>query len=174
MRFPRKIVRTYPATAGSVTLGSDTINPYVAAQQVTVVGGASTRDAADQQYGDIYDSRILNINGWPLQRIAVAYMPPAAGSGGVVLNGQVWILDDNTGFWFQCPSARSAEMKYSDVLTEQAVTYYDVPAFPDYANVMQNASGSLRALLLVSVATGTPGPGDYTFLVATDISNPGL
>jgi len=175
MRFPRKIVRTFPATTGKVTLFTDTILPYQAKQTVQVVGEANARDAADPAFGDIYDSRILNINGWPLQRVAVGYMPPATGSGGAVINGALWILDDNTGFWFQCPSARSSEMLYSDVLTEQAVTYFDVPAFPDFANVNQNASGSLRALLLTTLASGGPASaGDYTFLVATDISNPGL
>lgn len=101
--------------------------------------------------------RANNVNGFPIQRVAVGYRCTVAGSS---LVATLYVYDEDSFAWF---------LASTGLLTLGTVTYLDVPVLSDS---VANSSGGLEMCLVVAAAGGDLD-GTYTFSIGADLSNDG-
>lgn len=171
MRFSTIIKRQTVDIPGKVTIGSDTIDPHKVKQFVTPFGGVAT-DAGTGETTCEHVSRLTNINGFPVQRLAIGYMPPAGNSAGLVTIS-CYVLDDTSGLWFKTPVS-SDPTSYVATPEVGALVYFDTPALPDFVDVHHNDPGKIKAFFLIGTAGTFDVDGEVLFPVASDISSPGV
>jgi hypothetical protein len=142
MRFHKKFVRHVGdlenASADSRALGSD----------------APPTAAEDQQRDNVMHSAKVDLNGWPVQRIAVAFRGPSS------VMGALYVHEELTGGWYQIGD--TAELESGRIVT------FDIPSLLEEKGVRS----PIEAALVVS-AKGKPALGTYTFAMAPDVSSPG-
>ena len=149
MKFPQSFVR-YVGTvpAGASALGSD------------------TTPAAKAPAGEdnVLVSRFSNINGWPIQRIAVTYKGP---TGAPSVTARMFFYEDGTQAWYKV----GADV----VMAPGTVSFFDVVALLELpntrANMAQSSSGSVSQFLQVDLPTGSPAAGPYTFAMGPDLTS---
>ena len=122
-----------------------------------------------------HTSRLTNINGFPAQRIAVAFLgPKQEGSDARVplaLPAALYLHEDTTDAWLRIPGV--------DLLKEGTVVYFDAPCLIDSGRGRSEDDshnpGTLDVLLVVDAPENEANlpDGEYTFLMGTDVSNPG-
>ena len=96
-----------------------------------------------------------DINGWPVQRIAVAMQGPAKGA----VIGQLWLHDDLTRAWYEMGGP--VEMHPGCISTFDMISLLDVPTNKSPVEVYLQVDAKGAA------------PGRYSFAFAPDVSNPG-
>jgi hypothetical protein len=110
-------------------------------------------------------SKRSDVNGFPVQRIAVTYTTTAAGP--VSLNARIYMFEDNTRTWYQVGAQQA--------LVFNAVTFFDVVAVMDMpsGNRDLNASnpGAPRMQLIVDDPGAGAANGTYTFTMTPDLTN---
>ena len=130
---------------------------------------------APGQLDNALEVRFSNTNGWPVQRLAVAYAGPA---GAPSLEAAVLVYEDELKRWFVLDTGK---------LKPGAVTFFDAVALLDCPNASRSprSPGSLELALVVGLRRAhemvdvphtfveTPGAGEYVFALGADISNPG-
>ena len=109
-----------------------------------------------------FSPRVCNINGFPGQRICVAYMAPESHE----LTATLYVYDETSSMWFKTDDT-AVTMKHG------TLTYFDVPVFADMQTGSHGTQGSLDCYLVVD-AGDDPPDGTYTFCMGLDISSPGL
>jgi hypothetical protein len=156
MRFPK----TFQRWVG----GSQPANiPLLGSDAITLLN--STQTPLDCQF----QTRLVNINGFPIQRIVVAYMPPTGVAVDPPLTASLYMQcrsqDDGTIFWVAVPSLNTQ-------LTTCGLTFFDTPCITDVQNT-ELMKGSISTMLMLVVSTD-PGATDgaHTFMVGADFSNP--
>ena len=155
MRFPtvfRRRVGELPDGAPEVTeLGSDKV-PTGAPKGLRGTSGYHT-------------SRLTNINGFPAQRIAVAFIGPKREMN---LPAALYLHEDATDAWLRIPG--------TDHLQEGTIIYFDAPCLLDSGRGRSEDDshnpGTLDVILIVGARDDAPS-GEYVFLMGTDVSNPG-
>jgi hypothetical protein len=118
---------------------------------------------ANNSMDNVLNSRFSNINGWPVQRVAVVYMGP--GDSPSTLSATMWFYEDGTNSWYQIGA--------SQTLTSGQVSFFDCVALLDMPNTnhtLNNAlSGSLSQVLIVEA--GDAGEGEYMFAMGPDLTS---
>lgn len=151
MKFPTKFVRYVgTAPAGGKTLGSDSL-PSGKASPVT--------------NDNLLSSRFSNINGWPVQRIAVTYDGPESAPD---VTATMYFYEDATEQWYQIGAADVS-------MSPGTVTFFDVIALLDQPNTIANLdqamAGSISQILICNLPSGSPPDGAYTFAMAPDLTS---
>lgn len=174
MRFGSMFTRVVDSgNSANTTLGNDAANFDPTKSHTDIISGfPALKDC-------LYESRLTNINGFPVQRLVVGYMPPVLTGAPPDLQATMWLQDTLSGFWFMVQAAPVSDPDTSAVvvLPVASLAYFDTPAMPDTPNTNRGtgSAGSVRVFLLVSVPGGsTAADGVHTFVIGTDVSNPGL
>lgn len=178
MRFPctfTRYVGTLPA--GGKAVGSDGL---------IVDGGGnpikgSSNAYGSGQYDNILPSRIVSINGWPIQR--VAFVGKYAGVGSpVAMPVAVYVYEDSLACWFPLSCSAGASPTYTPGTNAapSAPIFFDCLALIDFphAGGVTGDPGDLQstapgnAVYLAIVGTGTSPPnGTYQFALAAEMSS---
>lgn len=147
MKFPSAFTRylgTIPA--GGKQLGTDAL--------------PSGRPVSNQD--NLLISRFSNVNGWPVQRVAVTYSGPSGASN---LTARMYFYEDSTGSWYQIGAQQT--------IVSGTVSFFDCVAILEMPNTLaklQDAtSGSLAQVLIVD-AVGVVA-GAYQFAMAPDLTS---
>ena len=132
---------------------------------------------------NLHESRLVNVNGFPSQRIVVGYRGPENAPSLIV---DMLLFDETSTSWFKVPPCDG-----KGHLIPGTLSYFDPPCLLDHSRAKKNPedeshqAGSLEVILIVRAETpdGTrPGnveigptfkTGIYTFVIGTDVSNPG-
>lgn len=157
MRFQRAFTRTVNGTG--TALGAD-----------SAPSGKPNELTGDNQFS----SSLSDVNGWPIQRVCVAYKGPAAAKA---LPATLYVYDDTTDSWYAMGAAKTMQpgrLTWFDQpslgrLASMANQGSTQPIGPGGVNVPHNP-GCLN-LCLVVAGTGADPDGSYTFAVGMDISN---
>jgi hypothetical protein len=149
MKFTSSFTRYVgTAPAGGKALGGDGSLP-------------SSRATANED--NVLFSKFSNINGWPVQRIAVTYAGPALAPS---VTARMWFYEDTTQQWYKI----GADV----VMAPSTVSFFDVIAIMEMANTaanLQNAMpGSVAQFLQVDLPSGSPAAGAYVFALAPDLT----
>lgn len=164
MRFPFQIVRYFiTIPAGEFGLGTDGLPNAFGGQPENYAGVRAART-------NVFAARLCNINGWPIQRVAVGYKYEGAGSPPGTLPITFWILDELSRNWYQMPSPAT-------VLTLNTITFFDHPALADNQQtkssepdaIVRREIGSLDVALVIGNAGAVDGR--YLFPVGADVSS---
>lgn len=118
---------------------------------------------------NVLHSRPFNYQGWPAQRIAVAYTYVGSTDPAPDLTADLYFWEDSQEAWFKLNASavtlKSGQIAYFDVVTviEGALTN----------NRLDGNSSSVGALevCLVPAYDGTPDSGEYKFSMAADMSS---
>lgn len=154
MRLPVTFQREKGGTNPPATLGSDAV---------------PTNAAPTTNNGNVLSCKIRDINGWPVQRIAVAWWTAAANP--IALTGSLYIWDEGMARWFLLNAAPLS-------MPPNQVSYFDVPAIsepPSNAKAILAGiatSNSIDVMLIVT-DPGAAVAGTYTFGMGPDLSNIG-
>jgi hypothetical protein len=116
----------------------------------------------------LHTSPLVNSNGFPVQRVAVACRGPAAAAG-LHLPATLWLfVDEPFGGWVRVPGA--------DALPVGGIAYFDAPCLINVGRAKRDDDphnpGEMTVYLQVERPTDAPD-GEYVFAVASDVSNPG-
>ena len=149
MRFPAAFYRYIGALpAGGKALGSDTVP----------AAGSPPNSTAD----NVLPCRFQNINGWPIQRIAVCYNGPVGASN---LTARMYFYEDQTQAWYQVGPQVT--------MVPGTVSFFDVVALLEMPNTLQNlanaAPGSAEQLLIVDSVGAAAGK--YSFAMGPDLTS---
>lgn len=100
-----------------------------------------------------------DINGYPVQRVLLGYWGPAP-----KLPVSAYLFEETSNSWFRIgASAKHAESGH--------LVAFDVPSVPETDGVRQ----PVEVLFVVGAPEGGgPDGGEYSFVVAPDVSSPGL
>jgi hypothetical protein len=147
MMFPARFKRYLTAVpAGGIVLGTD------------VVPTGRAPAGTDNQLS----CRFSNINGWPVQRIAVTYLGPAGASA---LTARMYFYEDGSAAWYQIGAQVT--------MTSGTVSFFDVVALLDMPNVTANlaaaTAGSVNQILIVDAVGSTSGM--YQFAMGPDLTS---
>lgn len=149
MRFPMTFNRVVDGVAD--TLGTDAV--------------PTTRPSAsaDNQFA----CKLYNVNGFPLQRLAVGYTTNLPNHAGKDVTVAVWLWDDTSSAWYQVGSA---------ALKDGTISYFDVPALMDNPQRVRDdyANAGSCEVCLVAAKPGGADVATYTFICGADVSNPAL
>lgn len=162
MRFPFQIVRYFTTVpAGEFGLGTDGLPNSFAGQPENYAGVRPTRS-------NVFSARLANINGWPIQRVCVAYKYDGAGPAPLLLPVTCWVLDELSRNWYQVGGP-------SSLLLNQLV-YFDHPILSDNQQVKSGTDAIVRrevGSLDVALVIGNAGAvdGKYSFAVGADVSS---
>jgi hypothetical protein len=158
MRFPHSFKRYVgKAPEGGKELGTDK---------------APTSETARVPTPDnVFESRVANIHGYPVQRLAVGYSGP---KGAPELVVAVFVYDDTSERWYQSGIAQQ--------IAEGTLSYFDVPLLLDNARTGGGeglkSQGALEAMIVVEPNGGShklkAPEGTYIFIAGADVSNPGI
>jgi hypothetical protein len=154
MRFQKLFSRAV-AAAGTTTLGTDT----VPSGKPSAVGLAAGTDNSPY-----LSTKLKNIDGFPVQRLCVAYHGP---TNAKALSGQLWVYDDLQCMWFKSGAAVTMQ--------PEAISWFDQPSLQRLGAGGDGTSqdpGGLDLYLIVSAAGSDPD-GTYAFSMGVDISNNG-
>lgn len=122
---------------------------------------------------NFHESKLVNLNGFPAQRVAVAVVGPK-GALGRRLPAALYLHEDRTDAWLRVPG--DAELLVG------GIAYFDAPCLIDNGKGRSDDDshnpGSLEVVLVVERPGAGSEPsalpdGVYAFLVGTDVSNPG-
>jgi hypothetical protein len=147
-----RYVGTVPA--GKKALGSDVIP----------VDAAATQRAPDQSLDDnVLYCRFLNLEGWPVHRVAVAYRAP---SGVLALTATMYFWESQLERWIQVGAPGT--------VTPGQVSFFDCVSLLDTLQTRSGLDqgsptrGSLAQLLIVDAGLA-PG-GEHRFAIGADLS----
>lgn len=154
MRFPCSFNRYY----GTIPDGEIAMN----------ADSAPTSPPSKSQ-SNVLHSRPFNYQGWPAQRIAVAYTYEGATNPAPDLTADLYFWEDSQEAWFKLNQS-------SVTLTSGEISYFDVVTAIEGAltnNRLDGNSSSVGALEVCLVAKhgGTPDAGIYKFSMAADMSS---
>jgi hypothetical protein len=156
MRFPVTFKRQKGGASTDPALGSDT-------PPTTTPPTAGT----DNQL----TCRVRDVNGWPVQRIAVCWTTTAGAP--VAINGDLYFWEDATAHWYKINdtvlSLKPNQLFFFDVATigEPAPTTKNLLAPGGYAE-----SGSLE-LILILTDPGAAVAGVYNVAMGPDLTTVG-
>ena len=108
MRWPLKYQRRQGGSGSVPTFGSDSVPTTT-----PPAGGAD----------NVMSCRFWNINGWPVQRIAVAW---TAGSATTALTADMYVWEETLGHWLKCNGS-------SVSVPKGQIAYFDVPTISEPA-----------------------------------------
>jgi hypothetical protein len=151
MKFPASFTRWVgTAPAGGKALGT--------ADATLPTGRASA------ELDNCLFAKFSNINGWPVQRIAVTYAGPALAP---TVTARMWFYEDSTGQWYKV----GADV----MMAPSTVSFFDVIAILEMSNTLaqldQATSGSVAQFLQVDLPGGSPADGAYVFAMAPDLTS---
>lgn len=142
-------------------------------EELKVLGKDEPPEGKPSKVDNFHESKLVNLNGFPAQRVAVAVVGPKEARGRR-LPAALYLHEDRTDAWLRVPGDRELEVG--------TVGYFDVPCLLDHGRARSEDEshnpGSLEVVLVVE----RPGAGSelsalpdgvYAFLVGTDVSNPG-
>jgi hypothetical protein len=122
----------------------------------------------------IYESRFVNINGFPLQRVPFGvHGPDEAIQKTTTVTVAAYIYEDVTKRWYLL--ARQAKVIVGTLI------YFDPPALMDTPQVkaarvqthpVSSSAGALEMAFIVTGSDKLP-KGEYVFIAGSDVSNPG-
>lgn len=120
MRFHKTFQRVKPAAGGGSppTLGSD---------------AAPTTAAPTAQQDNVLSCKIRDINGWPVQRIAVGWT--TTGANPVALNGDLYVWERTIGHWFKINDTALS-------LKPNQLFFFDIVSMIEPVSNAQNVIGS--------------------------------
>lgn len=154
MRFHHKFVRV-KNVASVTTFGTD----------------SAPTSRSDMSKDNVFSGRLVNINGFPTQRLVVAFKGP---TNAINVTADAYIYDDLTEGWFKLNDG-------AVTLKPGVLAYFDPPALQEPLLTKKTLesegyagnSGSQEILLVVTPGGADPD-GTYTFVMSTDVSNPGV
>lgn len=154
MRFPFLFQRRVGGTPPLPLLGSDTVPTDKNDVRIT------------QENSCIMSAPIKDTQGWPGHRLVVGLNAPAlAGPLGVT----VYMLEENSGFWYQLPQTVTQ-------LVPGAMVYLDVPGVIDAPQTLAQRLGDNNGPgghIVALIVTALPGPtpnGTYTVVAGLDLT----
>jgi hypothetical protein len=158
MRFHHKFSRFKTVIpAGEIALGAD-VDP-------TTLAIDAAADARGQT--NVLHARFANSNGWPCHRIAVGYHPP---SGALALVATAYLYDVLSGFWYITDAVGTS-------LVANKITYFDfvsVPELPAVERYQDQGVGNQCDFYLLVTDPGAAPAGEHLFVLAPDLTTPGL
>jgi hypothetical protein len=147
MRFPTIFKRILPATAGTKTLGTDT------------VPGAGV--PPDSSADNLLVAKNNNINGWPVHRVAVTYFTDAGAP--IDLTAKMYFYEEASARWYLIGQG---------TLKNGQVTFFDIISLADPPQTQKNLaagnSGSISQILIVDA--GAAPNGNYVFTMGPDLT----
>ncbi len=159
MRFPTVFRRRVgPAPEGAPSL------PELGSDKVPV--GEPSQLPKDRR-GAFHTSRLVNMNGFPAQRVAVGCVGPAGVSASMPTELYLW--EDSLRAWL---------LIGRENVSVDGLTFFDAPCLLDAGRARSEDESHNPGTLDVFVRVTLQGredvpPGEYAFCVATDVSNPG-
>jgi hypothetical protein len=113
-----------------------------------------------------FESRTANVNGWPVQRVAIGFTSPR--NARVELSVSVYVYDDTSEQWFRSGPPQE--------VSNGTLSYFDVPLLLDNARTGGGDGLKSQGALECFVVADKPSKGaegEYIFIVGADISSPG-
>ena len=137
--------------------------------------GKDERPEGKPTKGDnFHTSRLVNTNGFPSQRVVVGRVGPKEAVGPRV-PVEMRLHEDRTEGWLRVPGDGFVEVG--------GLAYFDPPCLLDHGKGRSDDDSHNPGSLDVLLVPGTPPvaagvepafpPGVYSFVVGTDVSNPG-
>jgi hypothetical protein len=120
-------------------------------------------------------SRMISMNGWPVNRIAFAGKYTGAGPA-VPGSVQIYTFEDNLGCWLPLPCSSGANPTYTcgTNAAPSAPIYFDAISLVDLphvqADLAQSSGGTGQYLIIVGAGTSPPN-GTYQFIVGAELTN---
>jgi|SRR5580693_340348 hypothetical protein len=119
----------------------------------------------------VHNTRLVNINGYPAQRLVMGCFGPTS-EATADLQADFYMLEELSGYWFKLDASSVA-------LTLGQLVYVDHPTMGDFNQGKVNGKLAaskgqpvMEVYVVVTIASGSPTAGVYTFTVGTDFSNP--
>jgi hypothetical protein len=117
---------------------------------------------------NFHESRLVNANGFPSQRVVVGLVGPKEAAGRRV-PVEAWLHVDDVG-WLRVPGDEDVAVG--------GLAYFDTPCLIDHGRSRSDNDGHNPGALEVVVVPRPPKkpalpPGIYAFVLGTDVSNPG-
>lgn len=170
MRFPVTFSRSKPVNPYKV-LGGDTLP----AQFVKPTPGASQTGSTG--YDNIFTSRMISQNGWPLERIVVHALYTGSTTIPAAMNLSLYVYDDNIGYWIALPGSATSIVPSTPGSVAPAATqpvFFNALALIDLvhnsADLGAVQSGAATFMLIVAdPGAGAPN-GTYQFIVGGDLA----
>jgi hypothetical protein len=159
MRFPKKFER-YVGEGPAKQLGDD-VDP-------------TTLTPAEQQdyraLDNVLTARANNINGFPVQRIAVGCAFEGTGTPDPIPLS-IFIFDDLSARWYKMHHETGPSITPGEMIFVDCVSLLDFPN-TSQAGGMQSVGGTEVAIVPGELVD--PPEGTYTFIIGADVSNPGI
>ena len=156
MRFPASFKRQKGSASTDPAIGSDATP--------TTVAPAASND-------NVLTAKLRDINGWPVQRIAVGWTTTAASP--VALNGALYLWEETSGHWYLIQSGVSLppnQLVFFDVCTISEPTPVDRNLYK--SSSASNSAGAIEVMLIVT-DPGTAVNGVYVFVMGPDLTTVG-
>jgi hypothetical protein len=148
------------------------------------LGSDEPPEGKPKKADNFHTSRLVNFNGFPSQRVAVGAAGPKEARGRRV-PVEVWMHEERTDAWFLVPGP--SELRVG------TFAYFDAPCLLDHGKGRSDddshTPGDLGVVVVPALPVGPPQPeaegasklvqpallpdGLYSFVVGTDVSNPG-
>jgi hypothetical protein len=165
MRFPATFTRYKTGgPAGSIVLGADGL---------LVDGAGNPRKPADTD-DNVLSSRIVSINGWPLERIVVVgkFTPAADGQVAAALPIAVYAFEDSLGMWFPITGSATA-ITPGTITTPLAPVFFDAMSLIDFPHAKADLGATQpgAADFLVVIGDNTSGNGRYDFAIGAEMTS---
>lgn len=166
MKFPCTFTRWVGAApSGSKVLGSD----------ILPVDAASNPTKAQASSDNLLSSRVVSINGWPLQRIA--FVGRYIGGGTPVAGSvQVFTFEDNLGIWLPLQCSAGASPTYTcgaTVATQAGPIFFDAMTLIDLPHAAADLNsvnpGTAQFVAIVGAGTSPPN-GQYIFAMGPELT----
>ena len=167
MRFPTRFNRYVKSKPNE----QPPVDPLTGNLMVVLGSDPSPTSKTDKNSDCFHSSRIVNLNGFPAQRLVVCCSSNAAVKRQSFFDIEVWLYEDSLETWFYFPGLSE--------LRSETVAYCDVPALLDHGRSRSDDDthnpGTLDLYVRVALVEpkGSVTDGIYTFLLGTDVSSPG-
>jgi hypothetical protein len=163
MKFPCSFSRF--VGGGGKALGSDALP----------VDAASNPAKAQANSDILLSSRVISINGWPLQRIA--FVGRYIGAGAPVAGSvQVYTFEDNLGLWIPLACSAGASPTYTcgnNVANQAGPIFFDAMTLIDFPHVSSDLGavnpGTAQFIVIVGAGTSPPN-GQYIFAMGPELT----
>ena len=155
MRFPLMFQRQVGGASSDPALGSDTVPTHVS-------GPTEQKLLAGK---NVLQTRLQNIVGWPVQRVAIGYAYAGVGVA-PNLSCDAYVWEDESERWYKVTDTPVTLKPYQ-------LTFIDSPIMIDTPRAGSSGAsspGALEVLFIVSNG-GAPVNGVYTIVAGGDASN---
>lgn len=166
MKFPVKFTR-YVGTApsGGKALGSDVL--------LVDANGAPRKPGVNLD-DNFLPSRIISMNGWPLERVALVAKYTGAGAP-VALPVTMYVFEDQLEMYFPI-AASAANITPGKATAPTAPLFFDAMTLIDFPNTMNDSQavqpGTPSFLCIIGAGVSSPN-GQYDFILGAELtSNP--